>query len=153
MWGTDATATRTVHDGPVTVFVAVDHCASEAIGLHAVRRHFGGPAPDAARGLSLRHDHGSRYMSRRFQQEIGFLGIRPSPSFVREPEGNGVAERFIRTLKEQPLWIRDFDTVDELNHALQEWRVLYNERRLAQRHRHRSPAQVGREFTPRPDAA
>ena len=85
MWGTDATATRTVHDGPVTVFVAVDHCASEAIGLHAVRRHFGGPAPDAARGLSLRHDHGSQYMSRRFQQEIGFLGIRPSPSFVREP--------------------------------------------------------------------
>ena len=27
MWGTDATATHTVHDGPVTVFVAVDHCA------------------------------------------------------------------------------------------------------------------------------
>ena len=147
MWGTDATATHTVHDGPVTVFVAVDHCASEAIGLHAarradrfealepvrqgVRRHFGGPAPDAARGLSLRHDHGSQYMSRHFQQEIGFLGIRASPSFVREPQGNGVAERFIRTLKEQLLWIRDFDTVEELNQALQEWRILYNERWLA----------------------
>ena len=169
MWGTDATATHTVHDGPVTVFVAVDHCASEAIGLHAarradrfealepvrqgVRRHFGGPAPDAARGLSLRHDHGSQYMSRHFQQEIGFLGIRASPSFVREPQGNGVAERFIRTLKEQLLWVRDFDTVEELNQALQEWRILYNERWLAQRHRHRSPAQVRRELMPRPDAA
>ena len=91
--------------------------------------------------------------SRHFQQEIGFLGIRASPSFVREPQGNGVAERFIRTLKEQLLWVRDFDTVEELNQALQEWRILYNERWLAQRHRHRSPAQVRRELMPRPDAA
>ena len=33
MWGIDATATHIVHDGPVTVFVAVDHCASEVFGL------------------------------------------------------------------------------------------------------------------------
>ena len=39
-------------------------------------------------------------MSRDFQSEIRFLGAESSPSFVREPEGNGVAERFIRTLKE-----------------------------------------------------
>jgi hypothetical protein len=32
-----------------------------------------------------------------FQDEIECLGIEASPSFVREPEGNGVAERFIRT--------------------------------------------------------
>ena len=38
-------------------------------------------------------------MSDDFQTEIAFLGIEASPSFVREPEGNGVAERFIRTLK------------------------------------------------------
>ena len=27
-------------------------------------------------------------------------------AFIRPPEGNGCAERFIRTLKENPLWIR-----------------------------------------------
>ena len=37
-------------------------------------------------------------MSGDFQDEIKCLGIEASPSFVREPEGNGVAERFIRTL-------------------------------------------------------
>ena len=37
------------------------------------------------------------YMSGDFQDEIECLGIEASPSFVREPEGNGVAERFIRT--------------------------------------------------------
>jgi putative transposase len=39
-------------------------------------------------------------MSDAFQKEIAFLGIESSPAFVRAPEGNGCAERFIRTLKE-----------------------------------------------------
>ena len=33
---------------------------------------------------------------------------------MREPEGNGVAERFIRTLKENLLWLRSFETIEEL---------------------------------------
>ena len=48
-------------------------------------------------GLRLRHDHGSNYLADDFQQEVAFFGIESSPSFVRAPEGNGVAERFIRT--------------------------------------------------------
>ena len=47
--------------------------------------------------MKLHHDYGSNYMSGDFQDEIEFLGIEASPSFVREPQGNGVAERFIRT--------------------------------------------------------
>lgn len=42
-------------------------------------------------------------MSDHFQDELHFLGVVSSPAFVREPEGNGCAERFIRTLKEQLL--------------------------------------------------
>jgi hypothetical protein len=33
-------------------------------------------------------------------------------------EGSGVAERFIRTLKENLLWVRTFDTIEELRAAL-----------------------------------
>jgi MoxR-like ATPase len=46
------------------------------------------------------------------------LGIESSPAFVRAPEGNGCAERFIRTLKETLLWVRVFGTVEELRQAL-----------------------------------
>src|SRR3954466_16413063 len=53
---------------------------------------------DAARGLLLRHDHGSAFMSDHVQNQIAFLGLSPSFAFVRQPETNGVAERFIRTL-------------------------------------------------------
>jgi hypothetical protein len=82
-----------------------------------VTKHFGGVEADTALGLVLRHDHGSNYMSQDFQNEIGFIGIASSPAFVRQPEGNGVAERAIRTLKEQLLWVRHFATVEELRLA------------------------------------
>jgi len=113
MWGTDMTQTITIREGRANVFVAVEHSNSEVVGIHAsrsanrfealepvrqgVHRCFGAIAPGVARGLKLRHDHGSNYMSGDFQDEIECLGIEASPSFVREPEGNGVAERFIRT--------------------------------------------------------
>jgi hypothetical protein len=40
-----------------------------------VHRCFGAIAPGVARGLKLRHDHGSNYMSGDFQDEIECLGI------------------------------------------------------------------------------
>lgn len=72
--------------------------------------------------MKLRHDHGSVYMSDDFQSEIKFLGIEPSPAFVRQPEGNGCIERFFRTLKEQVLWVRRFRDLEELRAALIEFR-------------------------------
>ena len=82
------------------------------------------------------------YMSGDFQDEIECLGIEPSPSFVRQPEGDGVAERFIRTLKENLLWVRTFDTIEELRAALVEFRDLIHETWLVARHGYRTPAQV-----------
>ena len=51
-------------------------------------------------------------MSDAFQAELRFLGIESSPAFVRAPEGNGCAERFIRTLKENLLWMVDSQTTN-----------------------------------------
>jgi putative transposase len=162
MWGTDMTTTVATGEGLVHVFVAVDHCTCECVGLHAARRgnrfealeplrqgvreHFGRFEAGTAEGLTIRHDHGSAYMSDDFQRELAFLGMVSSPSFVREPEGNGCAERFIRTLKEQLLWGRTFATVAELVEALREFKRLYNERWLIRRHGHRPPAQVRRDL-------
>jgi len=49
----------------------------------------------------LRMDHGTQYLSDHFTNQVKFWGIHPSYSFVAEPQGNGVVERFNRTLKEQ----------------------------------------------------
>src|SRR3954447_15484582 len=141
MWGTDLTTTI-IGEGQVAVFVAVDHCSAECVGIHAARRAtrfealepirqgmrrcFGAFAQEITRGLAIRHDHGSQSMSGAFRQELAVLGIESSPAFVRAPEGNGCAERFIRTLKENLLWVRTFDTVEELRQALLVFRELYN---------------------------
>src|SRR5678815_5645306 len=92
----------------------------------AVRARFGTFAKGIAHGLALRHDHGSQYVSHHFQAEVHFLGIESSPAFIREPEGNGCAERFIRVLKENLLWVRRFDTVEELRLALRAFKRTYN---------------------------
>ena len=81
-------------------------------------------------------------MSHHFQAELRFLGIESSPAFVREPEGNGCAERFIRTLKGNLLWVRPFATVEELRLALQASKDLYNQTWIIERHSYKTPAQV-----------
>ena len=149
MWGTDLT-TAITGQGQAAVFIAVDHCSAECVGIHAaqratrfealepirqgVRDRFAGFAKDSARGLSVRHDHGSQYISDAFQKELEFLGVESSPAFVRAPEGNGCAERFIRTLKENLLWVQSFDTIEDLRQALLAFRKSYNHTWLIQRH-------------------
>jgi hypothetical protein len=94
----------------------VDLCSMECVGIHAakcgtrfdalqpikqvLREHFGHFGPLVAKGLTLRHDHGSHYMTHDFQAEIDFLEIESSPAFVWTPECNGCAERFVRILNE-----------------------------------------------------
>ena len=157
MWGTDLTTVMT-GEGPAAVFLAVDHCSTECVGIHAARRatrfealepirqgvreRFGAFKAGAARGLAIRHDHGSQYVSHAFQEELAFLAIESSPAFVRAPEGNGCAERFIRTLKENLLWLRRFNTVEELRQALLEFRDRYNQTWIVERHQYQTPAQV-----------
>jgi transposase InsO family protein len=158
VWGTDMTRTVTIGEGRACVFIAVDHCSGEFIGTHAsssasrwealepirqgVTRHFGCVGPNTALGLILRHDHGSNYMSDDFQSEIKCFGITSSPAFVRQPEGNGVAERAIRTLKEQLLWVRHFATVEELRRALDAFAAEYNASWLRERHGYKTPNQI-----------
>jgi transposase InsO family protein len=168
MWGTDGTTTMT-GEGQATIFVLVDHCTGEGLGLHgtkqgtrfealepvrqAVAEVFGGVDEKIAAGVLLRHDNGSVYTSEDFQREIRFLGLESSPAFVRSPEGNGCAERFIRTLKEQLLWLRFFPTVAELNDALADFRERYNRAWRLERHNYRSPNEVRAAFNSLEDAA
>ena len=162
VWGTDATTTVTAADGQVTIFAAIDHCTAECVGIHVVkkahrfealepirqgvRNHFGSFSGGIAAGLWLRHDHGSVYMSEDFQNEIRHLGMTSSPSFVRQPEGNGCIERFFRTLKEQLLWIRNFTDLEELRTAVHQFRDRYNESWILEKLGYRTPAGARRDF-------
>ena len=47
---------------------------------------------------------------------------------VREPQGNGIAERIVRILKENLLWIRSFQTIEGLRLTLLAFKETHNRR-------------------------
>lgn len=142
MWGTDGTQVMTVDVGRVWIFAAIDHYTAECVGWHVCKEGtrfaalepiamglkdvIGAIGADVARGLKVRHDHGTQYMSDHFQNQIKFWGATPSFAFVGEPETNGVAERFNRTLKEQAIYGRIFKTIDDVKKAIATFVALYN---------------------------
>ena len=89
--------------------------------------------------LALRHDHGSNFMADVFQKQIRFWGMAPSYAFVAEPETNGVIERLFRTLKEQAIHGRIFQTIDEVRDAVRAFTACYNAEWLVEKNGYRSP--------------
>ena len=158
LWGTDASRFWTKAERWCWFFAAVDHCASDVVGWHVakkgdrwaalepvrqgVRAHMGGFDKTIALGLGLRHDWGSQYRAKQFQAEIKWLGIRSTPAYVGEPECNGVAERFIRTLKEECIYLHDFETLEEAREVIGAFVDRYNNGWLLQRHGYMTPARA-----------
>ena len=106
MWGTDGTKVFTLDDGWVWVFAAVEHWNAECVGWH-VSKHgdryaalepisqgltslYGSVAAEVARGLLLRMDHGSQYLSDHFVNQVRFWGIKPCFAFVEHPRPTGL---------------------------------------------------------------
>jgi transposase InsO family protein len=158
MWGTDATRFSTEHDGWCWFFGAVDHYTNEVLGWHVakigdrwaalepirqgVRYAYGTFAKDAARGLRLRCDWGPQYIATAWINEVKWLGLTIAPSYVGEPQCNGVAERFMRTLKEQCLYLHQFENLEVARAAIAAFIARYNTEWLIERLGHRTPAQA-----------
>ncbi len=142
MWGTDGVRVFTVDEGWVWIFAAVEHWNAECVGWHVckvgsrfaalepiaqgLRRIHDSIEADVARGLALRMDHGSQYLSDHFLNQIRYWGIRPSYGFIEEPETNGVAERWNRTLKEQAIHGRLFQNLEDVRVAVATFVEQYN---------------------------
>lgn len=158
MWGTDGARVFTLEDGWAWIFSAVEHWNAECVGWHVCKtgdryaalqpismglaRLYGSTAAGAARGLALRMDHGTQYLSDHFQNQIRFWGIHPSFAFVEQPQTNGVAERFNRTLKEQVVHGRIYRNIGELREAVRAFVLRYNAAWLIEKNGFLSPTQA-----------
>jgi putative transposase len=158
LWGTDGTKIFTLDEGWCWLFTTVEHWNAECLGWHltktgdrfaalqplsmALTTRFGSINADVARGLALRMDNGTQYLSDHFQNQIKFWGIAPSFAFVAEPETNGVTERFNRTLKEQVIYGRQYRNIEELRIAVSAFMELYNKYWLVEKLGFKSPRQA-----------
>ena len=168
MWGTDGVRVFTLDDGWGWIFAAVEHWNAECVGwhvckvgsrfaaldpiAHGLERLYGSLDADVARGLALRMDHGSQYLSDHFLKQIRYWGVHPSFGFVEEPETNGVAERWPRTLKEQAIHGRIFQNLEAVRAAVADFVERYNQTWRLEKLGYQTPIEAREEYVLRQTA-
>jgi len=141
-WATDLTTTWTAQDGTVALVPVID-CGDRVVFEIAVTKSQESPAAlapverslEAAFGsrdgvpfgLELRSDHGPQYTGGDCEKLCKEWRLDHTFAPVGRPTGNAVAERFIQTLKVELIWTRDWESLEELRKAVEQWLRVYNE--------------------------
>lgn len=141
---TDLTTVWTRRDGVVAIVPTIDCGCRSILGMavtkdqhgpavlssveQALLLAFGQPAsvPD---GVELRTDHGPQYTGADCDALVNRWRLVHTYAPVGRPTGNAVVERVIRTLKEEVIWLRDWESADEVRAAVTAWVRRYNHER------------------------
>jgi transposase InsO family protein len=157
MWGIDSARVMTVERQSVHVIFGVDHCTGRCVGIDAVEvesqdrwlslldaarsEAFG---QQAAQRLTIRCDNLPLFRERLFADALRRLGMTLSYIYPLRPSGNGVAERFVRTLRENLLSVRSFQDLSELRRGVGAFRQQYNSQYLLYQWNYLTPDEVDR---------
>ncbi len=140
---TDMTTVWTRRDGVVALVPTIDCGDRTAVIEVTADQHgpavlasveaklvaaFGAPA-NVPEGVELRTDHGSQYTGADCDALCTRWRLTHTYAPVGRPTGNAVVERFIRTLKEELIWLRDWNSADELRAAVATWLDHYHHHR------------------------
>jgi transposase InsO family protein len=78
-------------------------------------------------GLKLISDNGSQPTSITFMKDMTTLGIEQIFTSYDNPKGNADTERMIRTIKEEVIWVNEFETLEEAKDKIGRWiEIDYN---------------------------
>ena len=157
LWATDMTTVYTTQDGWVGVTPTVDCGCRSALGVvvakeqdamtllasmrNALETQFGS-RDDVPDGLEWRTDHGPQFTGGDARDLCDAWRVEHTFAPIGRPTGNSVVERFIRTLKEEVLWLQDFATVEDVRRAVDAWWPTYNARRPHQALKYQTPSEV-----------
>lgn len=155
-WATDLTTVYTQEDGLQAVIPVLDCGCRTVLALavsksqesaavlaplrEALAAQFGQPRW-VADGLELRSDHGPQYTGRDCEALCEEWKLDHTFAPVGRPTGNAAAERLIKTMKEECIWLRDWKSAAELREALSVWMEAYNNRRPHQALTWQTPAE------------
>ncbi len=144
IWGTDMTKIKLKHWGWIYLVVVLDWYNKEIIGynlslsakteqwIEALNMAINNRFPDGIREeiekgkkLYLVSDDGCQPTSKRYMRECRELGIEQIFTSWSN-QGNADTERVLRTMKEDLVWIREWEDVFEFEAGLKEWVRKYN---------------------------
>lgn len=156
-WATDLTTVWTDEDGLVAVVPVVDCGCRSLLALSVTKAQDAaavlapvraslvdafGAVDNVPDGLELRSDHGPQYTGGDCEDLCTEWNMHHTMSRIGRPTGNAVAERVIRTMKEECIWLRDWRSRAELEAALRTWREKYNDERPHQSLQWQTPSEV-----------
>lgn len=140
-WATDMTTVTTLEDGVVAIVPVIDCGCRSVLALavtksqeapfvlaplrQALAAEFGSP-DGVAHWFELRTDHGPQYTGGDCELMCKEWDVVRTFAPVARPTGNAVAERLMRTMKEECIWLRDWRSAAELRAALDDWMRQYN---------------------------
>ncbi len=139
-WGIDMT--KVMIDGYCWVYVTIviDWYTKKIVGHHAgeqskawhwlvaLNKGLNRQFPDGARdmGLNLMSDNGCQPTALSFMKACRDMGVKQAFTSYNNPKGNADTERFMRTLKEELVWINEWTNPDVFYATLEQWIEYYN---------------------------
>lgn len=158
-WGIDMTKVQTV-GGWVYIVLVLDWFSKKIVGYEiddrsktrhwlnaldmAVNSNF--PYGVREQNLNLMSDNGSQPTSILFMATTKNLGINQAFTSYNNPKGNADTERIIRTMKEEILWLNEWQNLSELKLSLTNWIDWYNEEYLHSSLDYKTPNSVHNNF-------
>jgi putative transposase len=155
-WATDLAYVPCGRDGCAVFAPVLDCCTREVLGWELAPT---GRAATAARaledallarfgtlhgapaGLRLRHDNGLVFGSRQYVSLVRSYGLTQEYIAPHTPEQNGLCERFIRTFKEECVWLHTFTSIEDARTHITAFITYYNTQRYHQSLKYTTPKQ------------
>lgn len=139
-WGIDMTKFLLPSVGWVYLVIVLDWYTRKIIGHHidiqskahewkeALHMAVNAQCPDGSRNynVNIMSDNGSQPTSDSFMNACKTLGIEQAFTSYNNPKGNANTERVIRTIKEDCIWINEWDSVAESRQCITQWIHDYN---------------------------
>jgi putative transposase len=159
-WGIDMTKVIVNDFGWMYIVVVLDWYTKKIVGYYAGvqcrSRHWlealdeavNNQFRDGVRGheLNIMSDNGSQPTSLSFMQSCKVLDIHQAFTSYNNPKGNADTERVFRTMKEELLWLREWNSPFELIEQLKSWIEYYNKEYLHSALGYKSPNRFEKEY-------
>ncbi len=102
-------------------------------------------------GLTLTTDNGTQFTSARYVETLNRLGITHRRTAYNHPEGNSYIERFHRSLKEEEVWLNEYQNFDQALRSIARWIEEYNHDRPHRGLHGQTPHEVRARFALNPN--
>jgi putative transposase len=161
-WATDITMVFCGDvDGWCSLVPVIDCCTREVLGWelsHTARAKTAERALETAligrfgwvrgapEGMMIRSDNGLVFGSKLYRRLIREYRLRQEYITPYTPEENGLAERFMRSFKEECAWANRFESIEEARSKIAKWIDWYNTDRPHQALGYMTPRQRWEQF-------